>query len=167
MVTHIHQKFYRSNATKLSEADINEIRESRGKIPNASARMSKKFHIGARRVYEIWEHSERLQQSLNNWNDFPPNPDGDDSSRQISDSLQTKEIPIIATTIKNKKESKENSKASTAKSKTMDTLVIAGNSSVKLARSSQSESKKISREELDAYYKQENEDDKKHKANMA
>nr|CAG8541350.1 12383_t:CDS:2 [Entrophospora candida] len=136
MITNIHQKFYRSNATKLSEADINEIRESRGKIPNASGRMSKKFHIGAHRVYEIWEHNERLQQSLDNWNDLPPNSDED------------------------------NNKSKGNKSKTMDTLVIAGNSSVKLARSSQSESKKISREELDAYYKKENEDDKKHKADM-
>ncbi|RHZ79287.1 hypothetical protein Glove_150g91 [Diversispora epigaea] len=34
MVFHLHQKFYRSNVTQLSEADINEIRELRGKIPN-------------------------------------------------------------------------------------------------------------------------------------
>ncbi|CAI2186342.1 18005_t:CDS:2 [Funneliformis geosporum] len=29
MVTHLHEKFYRSNATQLSESDIKEIRESR------------------------------------------------------------------------------------------------------------------------------------------
>ena len=64
MVTHLHEKFYRSNATQLSESDIKEIRESRGKIPNASKKMAEKFHIGARRVYEIWNNSERLQQEL-------------------------------------------------------------------------------------------------------
>jgi len=75
MLTHIHQKFYRSNATHLSESDIIEIRESRGKIPNASKRMAEKFHIGARRVYEIWEHNERLQQDLNS-----PSPSDSDNS---------------------------------------------------------------------------------------
>ncbi|CAJ0875952.1 10440_t:CDS:2 [Entrophospora sp. SA101] len=64
MVTRIHQTFYRSNATQLSESDIKEIRDSRGKIPNASKKMAEKFHIGARRVYEIWEYTERLQQGL-------------------------------------------------------------------------------------------------------
>ncbi|CAJ0885954.1 12925_t:CDS:2 [Entrophospora sp. SA101] len=64
MVTCLHQTFYRSNATQLSESDIKEIRDSRGKIPNASKKMAEKFHIGARRVYEIWEYTERLQQGL-------------------------------------------------------------------------------------------------------
>src|SRR3954453_16781927 len=64
MVTHLHEKFYRSNATQLSESDIKEIRESRGKIPNASKKMGEKFHIGVRCIYEIWNNSERLQQGL-------------------------------------------------------------------------------------------------------
>ena len=64
MVTHLHEKFYRSNAIPLSEADIKEIRESRGRIPNASKIMAEKFHVGARRIYEIWNNSERLQQGL-------------------------------------------------------------------------------------------------------
>ncbi|RHZ76876.1 hypothetical protein Glove_187g140 [Diversispora epigaea] len=34
MLTHIHQNFYRSNATHLSESDIIKIRESRGKKPS-------------------------------------------------------------------------------------------------------------------------------------
>ncbi|CAJ0833840.1 149_t:CDS:1, partial [Entrophospora sp. SA101] len=45
MVTCLHQTFYRSNATQLSESDIKEIRDSRGKIPNASKKMAEKFHI--------------------------------------------------------------------------------------------------------------------------
>jgi len=64
MVTHLHEKFYRSNATPLTEADIKEIRESRGRIPNVSKKMAEKFHVGARRIYEIWNNSERLQQGL-------------------------------------------------------------------------------------------------------
>ena len=53
IVTYLHKKFYRSNATQLSESDIKEIRELRGKILNASKKMAEKFHIGAQRVYEI------------------------------------------------------------------------------------------------------------------
>ena len=53
MVTHLHEKFYWSNAIQLSESDIKEIRKSRGKIPNASKKMAEKFHIGARYVYKI------------------------------------------------------------------------------------------------------------------
>ena len=53
MVTHLHEKFYRSNATQLSESDIKDIRESRGKIPNALKNIAKKFYIGAQRVYKI------------------------------------------------------------------------------------------------------------------
>ncbi|PKB99791.1 hypothetical protein RhiirA5_429174 [Rhizophagus irregularis] len=56
MVTHLHEKFYQSNATPLSEADIKEIRESRGRIPNASKIMAEKFHVGARCIYEIWNN---------------------------------------------------------------------------------------------------------------
>ncbi|CAG8782720.1 43442_t:CDS:2, partial [Gigaspora margarita] len=62
MITFIYQKFYQSNVTCLSESDIKEIRESKGKVPNASKRMAKKFHIGAYHVYEIWEHIDHLQQ---------------------------------------------------------------------------------------------------------
>src|SRR4051812_40905340 len=64
MVIHLHEKFYRSNATQLSESDIKEIRELRGKISNASKKMAEKFHIGAQRVYKIWNNSERFQQEL-------------------------------------------------------------------------------------------------------
>ncbi len=53
MVIHLHEKFYRSNATQLSESDIKEIRELRGKIPNASKKMAEKFYIGVQRIYEI------------------------------------------------------------------------------------------------------------------
>ena len=94
MLTHIHQKFYRSNATHLSESDIIEIRESRGKIPNASKRMAEKFHIGARRVYEIWEHNERLQQDLNS-----PSPSDSDNSSILND-FKNKKSSANETSIK-------------------------------------------------------------------
>ena len=94
MLTHIHQKFYRSNATHLSESDIIEIRESRRKIPNASKRMAEKFHIGARRVYEIWEHNERLQQDLNS-----PSPSDSDNSSILND-FKNKKSSANETSIK-------------------------------------------------------------------
>src|SRR5437764_886193 len=95
MITHIHQKFYRSNATQLSESDIKEIRESRGKIPNASKRIAKKFHIGARRVYKIWEHNERLQQGLDYWNDSLSDNSSilnEEAKLRISDSSQNEKL---------------------------------------------------------------------------
>ncbi|CAB5370501.1 unnamed protein product [Rhizophagus irregularis] len=64
MVARIYDTYYDAKATLLSEADINEIRESRGKIPNASKKMADKFHIGPKRVYEIWDNKERLQQGV-------------------------------------------------------------------------------------------------------
>ena len=56
MVARIHDTFYDAKATLLSEADIKEIRESRGRIPSASKKMAEKFHIGPKRVYEIWNN---------------------------------------------------------------------------------------------------------------
>ncbi|RIB04726.1 hypothetical protein C2G38_2221524 [Gigaspora rosea] len=97
MVTHLYQNFYRSNATRLSESDIMEIRDSREKIPNASKKMAEKFHIGACRVYEIWEHNERLQQGLDDWNDLsPPDPNED----LTLDKPHTKEILAKETSTK-------------------------------------------------------------------
>ncbi|CAI2176903.1 1523_t:CDS:2 [Funneliformis geosporum] len=34
MVTHLYEKFYRSNATQLSESDIKDIRKSRVSVSN-------------------------------------------------------------------------------------------------------------------------------------
>ncbi|CAI2189357.1 11677_t:CDS:2 [Funneliformis geosporum] len=64
MVAHLHDTYYDAKATLISEADIKKIRESRGKIPNASKKMADKFHIGSKCVYEIWDNKERIQQEL-------------------------------------------------------------------------------------------------------
>ncbi|PKB95020.1 hypothetical protein RhiirA5_437535 [Rhizophagus irregularis] len=63
MVARLHDTYYDAKATLLSEADIKEIRESRGKIPNASKKMADKFHIGPKRVYEIWDNKKHLQRT--------------------------------------------------------------------------------------------------------
>jgi len=52
MVARLHDTFYDAKATLLTEADIKEIRE----------KMANKLHIGPKRVYEIWDNKERLQQ---------------------------------------------------------------------------------------------------------
>ncbi|CAG8791922.1 35009_t:CDS:2, partial [Gigaspora margarita] len=59
-------------ATLLSETDIKEIRESRGKIPNASKKMAKKFYIGPKYVYEIWDNKKHLQQGRDQVNPSQP-----------------------------------------------------------------------------------------------
>ncbi|CAG8793639.1 4087_t:CDS:1 [Cetraspora pellucida] len=58
MVAYIHN----AKATLLSDDAIKKIRESRGKIPNASKKMADKFHIEPKHVYEIWDNKECLQQ---------------------------------------------------------------------------------------------------------
>ena len=93
MVTHLHEKFYRSNATQLSESDIKEIRESRDKIPNASKKMAEKFHIGARRIYEIWNNSERLQQGLILSSSNQPALDKNFQTDKTEQTLEVTEIP--------------------------------------------------------------------------
>jgi len=93
MVTHLHEKFYRSNATQLSESDIKEIRESRGKIPNASKKMAEKFHIGARRIYEIWNNSKRLQQGLILSSSDQPALDKNFQTDKTEQTLEATEIP--------------------------------------------------------------------------
>ncbi|UZO12808.1 uncharacterized protein OCT59_004324 [Rhizophagus irregularis] len=69
MVARIHDIYYDAKATLLSEADIKEIRESRGRIPNATQKMASKFHIGPKRVYEIWDNKERLRELEKNIRD--------------------------------------------------------------------------------------------------
>ncbi|CAG8731285.1 4820_t:CDS:1 [Racocetra persica] len=64
MVARLHDTFYDAKATLLSEADIKEIRKSRGRIPNASKIIAKNFHIGPKRIYEIWDYKEHLQQGV-------------------------------------------------------------------------------------------------------
>ncbi|CAG8484118.1 7133_t:CDS:2 [Paraglomus brasilianum] len=55
MVARLHDTFYDAKATLLTEADIKKIRE----------KMANKLHIGPKRVYEIWDNKERLQQEQN------------------------------------------------------------------------------------------------------
>ena len=106
MVTHLHEKFYRSNATPLSEADIKEIRESRGRILNASKIMAEKFHVGARLIYEILNNSERLQQGLILSSSDPNEVPALDKNSQSDKSKQTFEavssISLPATEIPKK-----------------------------------------------------------------
>ncbi|RIB26555.1 hypothetical protein C2G38_2163090 [Gigaspora rosea] len=73
MVARIHDTYYDAKATLLSDDAIKEIRESRGRIPNASKKMANKFHIGPKRVYEIWDNKERLQQgAIPSWSEVLP-----------------------------------------------------------------------------------------------
>ncbi len=77
----------------MSESDIKEIRESRGKIPNASKKMAEKFHIGARRIYEIWNNSERLQQGLILSSSDQPALDKNFQTDKTEQTLEAIEIP--------------------------------------------------------------------------
>src|SRR5881394_1981395 len=83
MVARIHDTFYDAKATLLSEADIKEIRESRGRIPNATKKMADKFHIGPKRVYEIWDNKERLQQGVISFSSGQPVLDENSQTNKI------------------------------------------------------------------------------------
>jgi len=58
---HITKKYYRAGATYLSPEAIEDIRQARGSIPNASKVMAKKYKIGPQRVYDIWRSRELNQ----------------------------------------------------------------------------------------------------------
>ncbi|CAB5383890.1 unnamed protein product [Rhizophagus irregularis] len=83
MVARIHDTYYDAKATLLSEADIKEIRESRGRIPNATQKMASKFHIGPKRVYEIWDNKERLQQGVISFSSGQPILDENSQTNKI------------------------------------------------------------------------------------
>ena len=83
MVARIHNTFYNAKATLLSEADIKEIRESRGRIPNASKKMADKFHIGPKRIYEIWDNKERLQQGVISFSSGQPVLDENSQTNKV------------------------------------------------------------------------------------
>ncbi|CAB5371862.1 unnamed protein product [Rhizophagus irregularis] len=83
MVARIHDTYYDAKATLLSEANIKEIRESRGRIPNATQKMASKFHIGLKRVYEIWDNKERLQQGVISFSSGQPVLDENSQTNKI------------------------------------------------------------------------------------
>ena len=100
MVIHLHEKFYRSNATQLSEFDIKEIRESRGKIPNTSKKIAEKFYINAQHVYEIQNNIERFQQGfiLSFFNQLAL----DKTEQTLKVVLEVSSISLLATEIPKK-----------------------------------------------------------------
>ncbi|CAG8641103.1 18222_t:CDS:1, partial [Acaulospora morrowiae] len=61
-----------------------------GEVLNATKRMAKKFHIGARHVYEIWEHNEHLQQDLDNWDDFPPSDSNNEACTKSVKNIKSR-----------------------------------------------------------------------------
>ncbi|CAI2197140.1 9886_t:CDS:1 [Funneliformis geosporum] len=101
MVARIHDTFYDAKATILTEADIKEIRESRGKIPSAPRKMAKKFHIGLKRVYEIWDNKERLQQGLDQLA-LDKNSQTDKTEQTLESVSEVSSIPLPATEIPKK-----------------------------------------------------------------
>jgi hypothetical protein len=101
MVARIHDTFYDAKATILTEADIKEIRESRGKIPGAPRKMAKKFHIGLKRVYEIWDNKERLQQGLDQLA-LDKNSQTDKTEQTLESVSEVSSIPLPATEIPKK-----------------------------------------------------------------
>ncbi|CAI2196462.1 11609_t:CDS:1, partial [Funneliformis geosporum] len=106
MVVRIHDTFYDAKATLLSDDDIKEIRESRGRIPNASKKMADKFHIGPKRVYEIWDNKERLQQGvILSSSDQPTlnkNSQTDKTGQTLKAVSEVSSIPILVTEIPKK-----------------------------------------------------------------
>ena len=101
MVACIHDTYYDAKATLLSEADIKEIRESRGKISSAPRKMAKKFHIRLKRVYEIWDNKERLQQELDQLA-LDKNSQTDKTKQTLESVSEVSSIPLPATEIPKK-----------------------------------------------------------------
>ncbi|RGB23110.1 hypothetical protein C1646_677356 [Rhizophagus diaphanus] len=62
----ISDEFYRAGSTILSPEAIQEIKDSRGKIPNAANIMASKYHIASHRVYDLQNNCARMQQISDN-----------------------------------------------------------------------------------------------------
>ncbi|CAB5394332.1 unnamed protein product [Rhizophagus irregularis] len=84
--------------TVSHKANIKEIREFRGRIPNASKIMAEKFHVGARRIYEIWNNSERLQQGLILFSSYQPALDKNSQSDKSEQTLEAVSSISLSTT---------------------------------------------------------------------
>jgi hypothetical protein len=114
MVARLHDTFYDAKATLLSEADIKEIRESRGRIRNAPKKMADKFHIGPKRVYDIWDNKERLQQGvISSSSDQPAldkNSQNDKTEQTLEAVSEVSSIPLPATEIPKKNGRKKKAK---------------------------------------------------------
>jgi hypothetical protein len=114
MVARLHDTFYDAKATLLSEADIKEIRESRGRIRNAPKKMADKFHIGPKRVYDIWDNKERLQQGvISSSSDQPAldkNSQNDKTEQTLEAVSEVLSIPLPATEIPKKNGRKKKAK---------------------------------------------------------
>ena len=114
MVARLHDTFYDAKATLLSEADIKEIRESRGRIRNAPKKMADKFHIGPKRVYDIWDNKERLQQGvISSSSDQPAldkNSQNDKTEQTLEAVSEVLSIPLQATEIPKKNGRKKKAK---------------------------------------------------------
>src|ERR1044072_1721752 len=65
-MTYLREIYYKAGSTILTPEGIKEIKESRGKIPNAAKKMSEKYHISCKRVYDLWNNCERSQQTIDN-----------------------------------------------------------------------------------------------------
>jgi hypothetical protein len=114
MVARLHDTFYDAKATLLSEADIKEIRESRGRIRNAPKKMADKFHIGPKRVYDIWDNKEHLQQGvISSSSDQPAldkNSQNDKTEQTLEAVSEVLSIPLPATEIPKKNGRKKKAK---------------------------------------------------------
>ena|ERR687884_15473 len=65
-MTYLREKYYKAGSTILSPEAIKEIKESKGKISNAAKKMSEKYHISRKRIYDLWNNCERAQQTIDN-----------------------------------------------------------------------------------------------------
>ncbi|GBB84461.1 hypothetical protein RclHR1_11020007 [Rhizophagus clarus] len=114
MVARLHDTFYDAKATLLSEADIKEIRESRGRIRNTPKKMADKFHIRPKRVYDIWDNKERLQQGvISSSSDQPAldkNSQNDKAEQTLEAVSEVLSIPLPATEIPKKNGRKKKAK---------------------------------------------------------
>ncbi|CAG8781623.1 35137_t:CDS:2, partial [Racocetra persica] len=122
MVARLYDTFYDAKATLLSEADIKEIRESRSRIPNASKIMAKKFHIGPKRIYKIWDYKERLQQGVI-LSQSNPKKNSQKGKVKIDEKLITEATSMVKKNNKNNIASSSDNSSDTSREDRLESLL--------------------------------------------
>src|SRR4051812_10731526 len=61
-MTYLRETYYNANSRYLSSEAMEEIKKSKGR-KNALNQMKKKYRVGSKRIYDIWDDCAKAQQT--------------------------------------------------------------------------------------------------------
>ena len=154
------RKYMRSDATKLSSADYEDIMQYQDMKTKPLDQLRKKFHVSTSRLYQIWRGQEvgRVE-----WNysavplSYP--------STNVIDKQDVPEVSVECDVISGSKVKKTGGKKPKSKSVRISEPFITQNQPTSTSPEG-SEGLNISREDLNAFYEKEAKRDEKNKAEV-